>query len=94
MIGVDRDVLNDLLRLLVERGEVVRVTPEIFLTRGAEARARDVVRRVAGTGAVAPGAFRQALGLTRKYLIPLLEHMDRSGVTRRTPEGRVANEDV
>jgi selenocysteine-specific elongation factor len=94
MIGVDRDVLNDFLRLLVERGEVVRVTPEIFVTRAAEARARDAVRRVAGAEAVGPGVFRQTLGLSRKYLIPLLEHMDRTGVTRRTPEGRVANEDV
>ena len=94
LIGVDRDVLNDLLRLLVERGEVVRVNPEIFVMREAEARARDAVKRVAGSGAVAPGEFRQALGLTRKYLIPLLEHMDRTGVTRRTPEGRVVNEDA
>jgi selenocysteine-specific elongation factor len=92
LIGVDRDVLNDLLKVLVERGEVVRVTPEIFVTRGEEARARDLVRSVASGEAVTPGAFRQELGLTRKYLIPLLEHMDRIGVTRRTPEGRVAGE--
>jgi selenocysteine-specific elongation factor len=90
LLGVDRDVLNDLLRLLVERGEVVRVTPEIFVTRESEARARDLVRSIASGEAVAPGAFGQKLGLTRKYLIPLLEHMDRNGVTRRTPEGRVA----
>jgi len=45
-----------------------------------------------GGKAMAPGEFRQALGLTRKYLIPLLEHMDRAGVTKRTSEGRVVVE--
>ena len=32
---------------------------------------------------------KEALGLTRKYLIPLLEHMDRLGITRREEERRV-----
>ena len=92
-VGGDRELLNDLLKLLVERGLVVRVTPEMFLTRGAEERARDTVRRIAGSVAVAPGEFRQALGVSRKHLIPLLEYMDRVGVTRRTPAGRILNEE-
>ena len=32
--------------------------------------------------------FKETFGLSRKYLIPLLEYMDRTGVTRRTEEGR------
>jgi selenocysteine-specific elongation factor len=94
LIGVARDVLNDLLRLLIERGEVIRVTPEIFVTRAAEARARATIRKIADAGAVTPGEFRTALGLTRKHLIPLLEHMDRVGVTRRTTEGRVLSDNA
>jgi selenocysteine-specific elongation factor len=93
-IGVDRDLLNDLLKLLVERGDIIGITPEIFVTRDAERGARDDIRRIASVGAVGPGEFRQALGITRKHLIPLLEYMDRSGITRRTPDGRVSNEDV
>ena len=91
-IGVDRELLNDLLKLLVERGLAVRVTPEVFVMRSAEERARETIRRLARSGAVPPGEFRQALGLSRKHLIPLLEYMDRAGVTRRTPEGRISNE--
>ena len=93
-IGVDRELLNDLLKLLVERGLAVRVTPEMFVMRTAEERARQTIRRLLSSGAVPPGKFRQALGLSRKHLIPLLEHMDRAGVTRRTPEGRVSNEGI
>jgi len=92
-LGVDRDLLNDLLKLLVERGLAVRVTPEMFLMRSAEERARATIRRLSSSVAVPPGEFRQALGLSRKHLIPLLEYMDRVGVTRRTPEGRILNEE-
>lgn len=88
-IGVDRELLNDLLKLLVERGLAVRVTPEMFVMRSAEERARETIRALSSSGPVQPGEFRQALGLSRKHLIPLLEHMDRVGVTRRTPEGRI-----
>jgi len=91
LLGVPRDLLNDILRLLVEREQVIRVTPEIFVTREAEAQACEAVQRVARAGAASPGDFREALGLSRRHLIPLLEHMDRIGVTRRTPEGRVSN---
>ena len=93
-LGVDRELLNDLLKLLVERGLAVRVTPDMFLTRSAEERARETIRRLSSSVAVPPGEFRQALGLSRKHLIPLLEYMDRVGVTRRTPEGRILNEEV
>jgi selenocysteine-specific elongation factor len=34
------------------------------------------------------GPFKERLGVTRKYLIPYLEHLDRAGITRRTGEGR------
>jgi len=90
-IGVEREVLNDLLRLLVERKEIVSITPEMIVTRETDETARRVVRMIAGQGNPAsPGDFREALGVTRKYLIPLLEYMDRIGVTLRTSEGRIA----
>ena len=38
---------------------------------------------------VTPSALREALGVSRKYLMPLLEHCDRRGYTRRVGDGRV-----
>jgi selenocysteine-specific elongation factor len=35
-----------------------------------------------------PAQLRDRLGLTRKYLIPLLEWADRRGITRRTGDTR------
>jgi len=40
-------------------------------------------------GSATPAELRDRLGLTRKYLIPLLEWADRRGVTRREGDARV-----
>ncbi|MFB6240815.1 MAG: SelB C-terminal domain-containing protein [Gemmatimonadota bacterium] len=40
-------------------------------------------------GPVGPGPFKEAFDVTRSYLIPLLEYLDRTGLTRRTGDGRV-----
>ena len=89
-LRLERRVLDDLLRLLRDGGTTRAVTPELHVSVAAldalEARARKLLR----DGAPAPPArFKEAFGLSRKYLIPLLEYLDREGVTRRTPEGRV-----
>jgi selenocysteine-specific elongation factor len=36
-----------------------------------------------------PSELREVLGVSRKYLIPLLEYYDRVGITERRAEGRV-----
>ncbi len=89
-LRIDRDLLDDLLPLLREEGRIVSVTPEIHITAEAEESLRRSVEGLLAGGAVVPPArFKETLGLTRKYLIPMLEDLDREGVTRRTGEGRV-----
>lgn len=41
-----------------------------------------------GGGSITPGQVRDRLGISRKYLIPLLEWADARGITTRTGEGR------
>ncbi|MFW6085193.1 MAG: SelB C-terminal domain-containing protein, partial [Gemmatimonadota bacterium] len=110
-LGAERALVNDLLRLLVESGEIVQVTPELYVTANAEKRLRSTALEVldahspgsaAGqreddgddgetrAGAARPTHFREALGVTRRYLIPLLEYLDGIDWTRRTGEGRIA----
>lgn len=40
-------------------------------------------------GAITPGDLREAMGLSRKYIMPLLTHYDDTLVTRRVAGGRV-----
>jgi selenocysteine-specific elongation factor len=39
-------------------------------------------------GSITPGQVRDRLGISRKFLIPLLEWADATGITTRTGEGR------
>jgi selenocysteine-specific elongation factor len=90
LLGVSDELLHDLLRLLTRAGEVENVSPEIYLSARSATRLRDAAARVFEDRLVAaPTDFKRQLGVTRKYLIPLLEHLDRKHVTRRTEEGRV-----
>lgn len=93
--GGDADLLHDLLELMVSAGELVRVTPDLYLTpeneRELRRRAAEVLR--GSEGAVGPGPFKEAFGVTRRYLIPLLEYLDRTGLSRRTGDGRVPARD-
>jgi selenocysteine-specific elongation factor len=89
--GMDRSLLHDLLRILVREGRVVAVGPERFVEAAAIERLRTGALKVLRTRSPAlPAAFASELGLSRRELIPLLEYLDRTGVTERTGTGRVA----
>ena len=79
-----------LLAHLAREGSVERVDQERYAMKQALEEFR---RAVEGTlrelGAATPAQFRDRLGLTRKYLIPLLEWADRRGITSRKGDTRV-----
>ena len=73
----------------VRSGALVRISPELVLTPEFVARAESLVRD-AGQAGITVAAVREGLGTTRKYAVPLLEHLDRAGVTRREGDLRFA----
>ena len=67
-------------------GLLLRVTEQIVLAPGAAAEA---ARALAGLPQPFTAAeARQALGTTRRVAIPLLEYLDRAGITQRLPDDR------
>jgi hypothetical protein len=54
-------------------------------------RARSIVSD-AGPGGITVSAFREALGTTRKYAMPILAWFDLRGITRRDGDRRVARD--
>jgi selenocysteine-specific elongation factor len=78
------------VRLLERDGRLVQVEPDRYY----DVAVLDALVAVVGTGMEAgreygPAELRDLLGVSRKYLIPLLEYCDRRGVTERRPNGRV-----
>jgi selenocysteine-specific elongation factor len=67
-------------------GAVLRIADQIVLAPDAAKRAADVVAGLPQPFTAAQA--RTALATTRRTLIPLLEHLDRVGLTRRLPDDR------
>jgi selenocysteine-specific elongation factor len=83
--GLGRDVIDAAVRA----GLVVRVGPDLVFTPGFVSRAEAVVGD-AGAAGITVSAFREAMGTSRKYAVPMLEWFDQRGVTRREGDRRIA----
>ncbi|MFI5311230.1 MAG: selenocysteine-specific translation elongation factor [Gemmatimonadales bacterium] len=79
-----------LLRVLERSKRVVAVAADRYYSVVAAEALVTKLRAAAGDGAPRTASqLKDALGLTRKYLIPFLEYCDRSGVCVRTGDLRV-----
>jgi selenocysteine-specific elongation factor len=79
-LGADRRMTAVLVRLDL----LVAIAPGLYLGRSTLDRAVAELRRAfAGGRPFAATEAKEALGTTRRTAIPLLEHLDRSGVTVR-----------
>ena len=78
------------LRLLAQQGLIVAVGRDRYYAREAFEREREAILGVLRElGEASPAAIRERIGRSRKWLIPLLEHLDREGVTVRHGDVRV-----
>ena len=78
-----------LLRKLERDGQLERVSDDRYYSLAAITQIKDTLRsRLEPGRTYAPAELREVLGVSRKYLIPLLEFCDRAGVTERTAGGR------
>jgi selenocysteine-specific elongation factor len=80
---------EDGVRRLERDGRIVRLDADLAWAApayaGLEARAIDLARRAPLT----PATLRDATGTSRKYVMAILEDLDRRAILRRTPDGHV-----
>ena len=82
--GVPHSRLSEVIRLLEREGSVVRITTDMyFLASSIEQLRATLVRFLGEKGEMNAAAFRDLIGSSRKYTIPLLEYFDRIGLTIR-----------
>jgi len=77
------------VRALEVAGRIVRVEEDLAWSTAAFARLQSAALRLATPGPVTPAALRDATGTSRKYVMALLEELNRRGVLARTPGGHV-----
>jgi selenocysteine-specific elongation factor len=80
--------LHPLLRLAAARGRVEAVERDRYYAREALEQFTGVLNDMGREGPISPAAVRDRLGISRKYLIPLLEWADGRGITVRDGDGR------
>ncbi len=81
---------GEVLGLLIDEGRVVRVSDSVVFS--AEAYKTMVERIIAHTranGKITVGDGRDMFNSSRKYILPLLEHLDQEHITRRVGDERV-----
>lgn len=83
-----RDDMPAILRIAAAAGLIVPVERDRYFARKALEEFEAVLRELGREGAIGVGPLRERLGVSRKYLIPLLEWADREGVTVRVGDTR------
>lgn len=91
-LRVPPQAVEEILRVGVEAGELVRVAEGIFYTKPGLESIRIQVRDLGKKGPFTAAAFRDASGTSRKYAIPLLEYFDATRVTVRIGDQRALAE--
>jgi selenocysteine-specific elongation factor len=77
------------IRELERSGRIVMVDDDLAWSAGAFERLRGLALGLTTAGPLTPAALRDASGTSRKYVMALLEELDRRGILKRTPAGHV-----
>jgi len=89
--GIELGIARKALGKLVSDGSVVRVNSELHFSAVAMERAKELAAQwlSAHPDGASAADLRSALGVSRKYAIPLLEYLDAQGFTKRVGDLRV-----
>ncbi|MDP6497082.1 MAG: selenocysteine-specific translation elongation factor [Dehalococcoidia bacterium] len=86
----DQKISPELLSVLIDQGKVVRVTDGVVFDAGTYREMTDrIVQHLKDQGNITVAEARTMFDTSRKYVLPLLEHMDQQQITRRTGDERV-----
>jgi len=89
-LRVDRSRAEKILQILLKERVLVRVAEGLIFHRAALEKLQETLRqRKAQSDRINVAAFKEMTGLSRKYVIPLLEYLDRARVTRRQGDERI-----
>jgi len=97
------DVLNDfkdqkaqaqsIIKLMLKDGDLIKINEDLCFARGSLNKLRDDYKALLmKDGKATPASFKELTGLSRKYIIPLMEYFDVSKLTVRVGDHRLLRE--
>ena len=87
-LGADLDTVKAAIQLLCDEGELVRVASLHFHHAAIERLQQRLVAFLEAEGQITPPQFKELVGQTRKFVIPLAEYFDARKVTLRIGDVR------
>ncbi|MFL5656339.1 MAG: selenocysteine-specific translation elongation factor [Ktedonobacteraceae bacterium] len=86
---------TEVLGALIEQGQIVKIGDGVlFLRETYDEAIATLIQYLRDHGKMTVAEARDVLGATRKYILPLLEHMDALKITRRMGDERVLGTQV
>lgn len=86
----ERDRFRSLFNLMVEEGTLIEIKPALYFHAKAVEELKERLKsQIQEKGAVTVGDFRDLVGTSRKYVVPLLEYFDQMRLTKREGDKRV-----
>lgn len=86
----DYTIDEDLLNVLIDQGQVVRINETVIYAAEAYKTMVDtIISTITENGSIDAGQLRDKFGTSRKYALSMLEHLDQQRVTRRTGNERI-----
>ena len=89
LMGLKEKEMDDILKLMVQEGTLKRITDSFYLTGEDYQRMLELLDDYFKKNpTMTVGQFRDLLGTTRKYALPMLEHLDSNRITLRVQDVR------
>lgn len=86
---IARTKLNDVVRVMERERSIVRVATDLYFLSECIDKVKGLLYKyLSEHNEITAATFRDLLGSSRKYTIPLLEYLDREGITVRIGDAR------
>ncbi|HCX02400.1 MAG TPA: selenocysteine-specific translation elongation factor [Syntrophaceae bacterium] len=84
---------QNIVKLMIKDGELIKINEDLCFTGEALTRLREEYKaQLVRDGQATPATFKDLTGLSRKYIIPLMEYFDTSKLTVRVGDHRILRE--
>ena len=85
--------IGGILNVMLKNGTLTKINEDLCFDAQALQRLReDYKNRLLKDGKATPATFKELTGLTRKYIIPLMEYFDATKLTVRSGDHRLLRE--
>ncbi|MFZ2397196.1 MAG: selenocysteine-specific translation elongation factor [Smithella sp.] len=86
---------QSIIKLMLKDGDLIKINEEMCFSNGALSKLRDDYKAMlVKDGKATPATFKDLTGLSRKYIIPLMEYFDVNKLTVRVGDHRILREKI